>query len=316
MIDTPVALLIFNRPDTTAKVFGEIAKAKPSKLLIVSDGPRPDRPGEAELCAAARAIVEQVNWDCEVLRNYSEKNLGCRQRVASGLDWVFKHVKEAIILEDDCLPDQSFFAFCQELLSRYRDDSRVMQICGSNFLNSWKRDERFSYYFSKYGPVWGWASWARAWKYNDVEMKIWPEIKSKRIYEDFSFNEEEARWRLDLYDKVYSGEIDTWDYQWGFAKMINSGLSIIPTTNLVSNIGFRADGTHTLSADNNPYAAMQTGEIGFPLFHPKFVLQDRFSDGRYVNNWALQKKPAVFFDKAPLGFKQKIKRYLDKVIGF
>jgi hypothetical protein len=286
-LKTPVAFLIFNRPNTTERVFREIAKARPRKLLVVADGARPGRAGEAEKCAAARVIIERVDWDCEVLKNYSDVNLGCKRRVASGLDWVFDTVEEAIVLEDDCLPSPSFFPFCEELLERYRFDSRVMQICGSNFLKGWKRSE-YSYYFSSYGPIWGWASWRRAWKLYDVEMKLWPEFRGKRLFEDFCLNHEEVEQRQGIYDKVFSGEIDTWDYQWGFAKLANSGLSITPNANLISNIGFGADATHTSSGDN-PFAELEIQSLDFPLSHPAFVLRDRLSDMKYVNEFMLRK---------------------------
>jgi len=286
-LKAPIAFLIFNRPDTTERVFREIAKARPSKLLVVADGPRPDKAGEAERCASARAVIERVDWDCEVLKNYSEDNLGCRKRVSSGLDWVFSTVEEAIVLEDDCLPSPSFFPFCEELLERYRHDGRVMQICGANFLKGWRRNE-YSYYFSNYGPIWGWASWRRAWKFYDVEMKLWPELKEKKVLEDFCVNSEEVESRQGIYDKVFSGEIDTWDYQWGFAKLINSGLSITPNANLISNIGFGAGATHTASEDN-PFAALAAHGLDFPLKHPPAVVRDRASDMKYVKEFMLRR---------------------------
>ena len=146
-LTTPVAFIIFNRPDTTRIVFEEIKKAKPEKLLIIADGPRNNKPGEKERCAETRAIVENIDWECEVLRNYSDKNMGCKNRVASGLNWVFENVEEAIILEDDCLPDQSFFRYCQELLEKYRDDKRIMLIAGDNMLFE-NNKQKYSYYFS------------------------------------------------------------------------------------------------------------------------------------------------------------------------
>ncbi|MCA2716825.1 MULTISPECIES: glycosyltransferase family 2 protein [Microcystis] len=278
-LTTPVAFLIFNRPDTTARVFEAIRQAKPPKLLVVADGPRPDRADDIEKCNAARAIIDGIDWDCEVLTNYSDVNLGCKSRVSSGLDWVFEIVEEAIILEDDCLPHSTFFRFCQELLKLYRNDSRIMQICGSNFLNG-KRKIGESYYFSKYGPTWGWASWQRAWKYYDVDMSLWKEVKNKQIYYDFCENKEEILIRINLYDKIVAGEIDTWDYQWSFAKFINSGLSITPNVNLISNIGFREDATHTFNP-NTKEANMSTSAIEFPLKHPLGIYRDRKADEIY-----------------------------------
>ncbi|GBE74434.1 hemolytic protein hlpA homolog [Microcystis aeruginosa NIES-87] len=278
-LTTPVAFLIFNRPDTTARVFEAIRQAKPPKLLVVADGPRPDRPDDIEKCKAARAIIEGVDWDCEVLTNYSDVNLGCGRCPAKGITWVFDQVEEAIILEDDCLPHSTFFRFCQELLKLYRNDSRIMQICGSNFLNG-KRKIGESYYFSKYGPTWGWASWQRAWKYYDVDMSLWKEVKNKQIYYDFCENKEEILIRINLYDKIAAGVTDIWDYQWSFAKFINSGLSITPNVNLISNIGFREDATHTFNP-NTKEANMSTSAIEFPLKHPLGIYRDRKADEIY-----------------------------------
>nr|MBA3765731.1 glycosyltransferase family 2 protein [Acidobacteriota bacterium] len=175
-MNVPVALIIFNRADTTARVLAEIAKARPSKLLVIADGPRADHPDDAEKCLAARAAIDRVNWDCEVLTNYSEVNLGCGARPSSGLDWVFENVAEAIILEDDCLPHPTFFPFCAELLERHRDDERVMMISGDNFQFGRKRTQ-YSYYFSRYTHTWGWATWRRAWRYFDREIKLWPALR-------------------------------------------------------------------------------------------------------------------------------------------
>lgn len=300
-LKAPILFLIFNRPDTTQRVFEAIRQAKPARLFVAADGPREDRPGEAEKCAQARSIIENVDWDCEVVTLFRVNNLGCRKAVSSAIDWFFENVEEGIILEDDCLPSQSFFRYCQELLEYYRNDTRIMQICGTNVLKEWDRSG-YSYFFSNYGPIWGWASWRRAWKHYDVDMKLWPEIKGKKFYEDFSQNKEEAEYRQSLYDKVFSGEIDTWDYQWGFAKMINAGLSITPVKNMISNIGFREDATHTKSIA--PSANLLINEVEFPLKHPLCVVRDRVYDASY-NLTYLPGKTNVKGD-----FVNKIKSYI------
>jgi hypothetical protein len=301
---TPVAFIIFNRPDTTKRVFEAVREAKPPKLLVIADGPRIDRPGEAEKCAAARAIIEGVDWECEVLTNYSDVNLGCKIRVSSGLDWVFSEVEEAIILEDDCLPHPTFFPFCEELLEKYRNDSRIMQICGSNVLKDQVNIDD-SYYFSKYGPIWGWASWRRAWQYYDVDMKLWKEVKDKKLYLDFCLSKTEASSRLELYDKLKANKIDTWDYQWGFAKMINSGLSIIPKINLVSNIGFREDATHVTDS-KSPLANLATYTIEFPLIYPSFIHRDRAADYIFSRNFFNGISLNSFLQKIYLRIKNKL----------
>lgn len=289
-LKTPVLFLIYNRPDTTQRVFDAIRQAKPSRLFVAADGPRDDRAGDAERCEQVRRIIDTVDWDCEVVTLFRERNLGCRRGVSSAIDWFFTKVEEGIILEDDCLPSRSFFGYCQELLEYYRHDTRIMQICGLNVLREWGRNGH-SYYYSSYGPVWGWAAWRRAWKFYDMDMVLWPEIRKKRFYEDFCQNYEEAQFRLELYDKVYASEIDTWDYQWGFAKMINHGLSVIASSNLITNIGFDADATHTVSGHNNPYAAMEALELNLPLTHPRYVVRDCQADLRYLNEF-MAVKPA------------------------
>lgn len=274
-LTTPVAFLIFNRPDTTEQVFEEIRRVKPPKLLVVADGPRQDRTSEVEKCAAARAVIDRVDWPCEVLTNYSDVNLGCRRRVSSGLNWVFDTVEEAIILEDDCLPHSTFFRFCEELLEKYRDDERIALIAGTNYQFGRKRTN-FSYYFSRYNHIWGWASWRRAWKDYDVEMNSWPEVRDGEWLYDL-LGEDVARYWMANFERAYTGKIDTWDYQWTFACWIHNGLSILPNVNLVSNIGFGEEATHTKNSESK-VANLPMEEMGFPLIHPNFVIRDARAD--------------------------------------
>lgn len=278
-LQTAVAFIIFNRPDTTERVFAEIAKAKPPKLLVIADGPRANRPGEAEKCAATRAIIDRVDWDCEVLTNFSEVNLGCKRRVSSGLDWVFDQVGEAIILEDDCLPDPTFFRFCQEMLERYRHDQRIGLISGDNFQFGHRRSDD-SYYFSKYMHIWGWASWRDRWVNGyDVTMAKWPQIRDAGWLTDIVGNMREAAYWQKIFERVYRGKIDTWDYQWMFANWIGNRLTILPAVNMISNIGFDANATHTTG--DSDLANLARESMSFPLVHPpgisRNVEADRFS---------------------------------------
>jgi len=269
----PVALLVFNRPDTTLRVFEAIAAAKPPKLLVVADGPRRDREGEDALCRQARSVVERVDWDCEVLTNFSDENLGCRQRIATGLDWVFGAVEEAVVLEDDCLPHPSFFRFCDEMLDRYRDDERVMGISGDNFQP--QRRTPASYYFSRFAHIWGWASWRRAWRHYDERMRLWPAFRAAKALEGVVHPSSVDYW-TGILQSVYENRIDTWDYQWTFACWTQGALTVLPAENLVSNIGFRADATHTTAA--SALAELPSHEMRFPLTHPSFVLPDVQAD--------------------------------------
>jgi len=290
-LNTPVAFLVFNRPETTRKVFEAIREARPPRLLVVADGPRDGRLGEAEKCVAVRKIIDEVDWPCEVQKVYSDVNLGCKKRVSGGLDWVFSTVKEAIILEDDCLPSHTFFRFCEELLERYRDDTRVMQICGFNRLGCYK-SYKYSYYFSKYGPIWGWASWQRAWRYYDVNMEIWPIVKKDMAIRFVSENRKEWNWRFSLYNKLYNGEIDTWDYQWGFAKLINSGISIIPAKNLINNIGFGDEATHTRNVNKDDFSS-KPFDMDYPLIHPEYVIRNLEKDLEYLNSVVPSKTSSI-----------------------
>jgi hypothetical protein len=274
-LKTPVAFLIFNRPETTEKVFAEIAKAKPSTLLVVADGPRTDRPGEIEKCSKTRAIIDRVDWECEILTNYSDVNLGCKRRISSGLDWVFDTVEEAIILEDDCLPDPTFFRFCEELLEKYRDDERIAMISGDNFQFGRKRTEH-SYYFSRYPHIWGWATWRRSWLNYDVNMKLWPKIRDGGWLKDFLDDTKNVRYWSEIFEKVHQGKIDTWDYQWTFSCWMQSALTILPNVNLISNIGFGSDALHT--KEKNRLAGMKTEPIMFPISHLRYMLRDSQAD--------------------------------------
>jgi hypothetical protein len=278
-------LLIFNRPEHTARVFEEVRRARPPKLLVIADGPRSVHPEEAQRCRAARDVIAGVDWPCEVLTNYSEVNLGCKRRVASGLDWVFSQVEEAIILEDDCLPHPTFFRYCQELLERYRDDERVFHISGSHFRTHGEKNS-FSYYFSRHSEIWGWASWRRAWRYYDVDMKLWPAIRDENRLESFLGDSGFAARLTREIDAVYDGHVDTWDCQWVLACWIHHGLTIRPQVNLVSNIGFGAQATHTRDVDN-PTANLAAEPMTFPMRHPPFMMRDAFED-RFVP--ALQKR--------------------------
>ena len=290
-LSTPVAFIIFNRPDTTERVFEAIRQAKPLKLLVVADGPRTDRPGEVEKCVATRAVIDRVDWECEVITNYSDINLGCKRRVSSGIDWVFSLVEEAIILEDDCLPAASFFQFCQTLLEKYRHDDRIMHIDGTNLQFGQKRTP-YSYYFSKYSGIWGWASWRRAWKNYDVNLKSWEEFKISQAIESVHTNPYEQKYWSEILDRVYQGKIDTWDYQWNYACWSQGGLAVVPEVNLITNIGFRPDATHT--HHDSHLAALPLSEIS-QLEHPRFVIAHREAD-KYIFDIAMGGKEMVEAD--------------------
>jgi hypothetical protein len=274
-LSTPILFLIFNRLDTTKQVFSKIRQIQPLRLYIAADGYRPECQGEAEKIQEIRDyVIDQIDWDCEVKTLFREQNLGCRIAVSTAIDWFFLHEPEGIILEDDCLPTQSFFFFCQTLLEHFRNDTRVMHISGNNFQSS-KQTNSYSYLFTKYGGIWGWASWRRAWQHYDRDMKNWLEVKHNNlidyVYDDWA---EKMYW-TNIFDRVVKGIPNTWDYQWLYARWMQHELSIAPAVNLVSNIGFGADATHT--SYNNHLASMETEDV-WELKHPPFFTRDCLSD--------------------------------------
>lgn len=303
-LKTPVAFIIFKRPEETTRVFAEIRKVKPPKLLVVADGPRADKPGEDKLCAAARAVIDRVDWECEVLHNYAESNLGCRDRVSSGLNWVFEQVEEAIIIEDDCLPHNSFFYFAQELLERYRHDERIMSISGQNVQFGKQRTD-YSYYFSRYTHCWSWASWRRAWQHYDLDMKLWPEIRDGNFLMDVLGDAHAAKSWTKTCQLCYEKNLDTWDYQWTFASFIQNGLNILANVNLAANIGHGAGGTHT-DDPSSPYNNMPVEPIAFPLKHPPFVIRDAQAD-RFTQSSLYDYNPKLV-KKVHRKLKQILKR--------
>ena len=248
MLTVPVAFFIFNRPRLTARIADAIQAASPSALYVVADGPRPDVPEDVGLTAATRAVIDDRDWGCPVHRSYASANMGCGRRVASGLDWVFEDVEAAIILEDDCLPDPSFFRFCETLLDRYRDDSRVAMVSGTNEAVTWL-DGGQDYIFAGHGSVWGWATWRRAWQGYDFSAASLDDPTARAAASEFVGDEEIYQERLYNAERARSGAVDTWDYQWTWSRMVHKGLVAVSTRNLISNLGFGPDATHTTGYD-------------------------------------------------------------------
>jgi len=287
-LNTPILFVIFNRPDRVSQVFAEIKKAKPKRLFIAADGPRVNKPGEKELCEQARRVVADIDWDCEVVKDFSDINLGCSERVYSGINQILTQYDRAIILEDDCLPNQSFFVFCEQMLEKYKDDQRIMMVSGMNWAGQWKVNEH-DYHFSIFGGVWGWATWRRSWKQLDSEMKLWKESAIRKKIRR-KFGDYKQYWaRRYLFNIGFREK--KWEYQWAFARIANDGLAVFPSKNLITNIGFGADATHTKTLmplienlvrqelnfplrDNDDIRADdQYDKIMFEIVHPEFKYQ-------------------------------------------
>ena len=280
MTNNPIIFIIFNRPEHTRRSFEAIRAQRPAKLLIIADGPRIEKQNDILKCAETRQVVANIDWPCEVLRDYSEINLGCKVRVSSGLNWAFTQVEQAIVLEDDCIPNPDFFRYCDELLAHYKDNQSVWVITGNNFQNGTRRGDA-AYYYSKYNHCWGWATWRRAWSQYDVDMPFWPKWADTADWKNRFVTARERKTWENIFNQVKKGNIDTWDYQWTATVWYNKGLTATPNVNLVTNIGYGPDATHTVtSKDQEGIPSEALGK----LTHPTQVRVDLEADDYVFKN--------------------------------
>lgn len=273
----PVLYLIFNRPDLVEKSFARIRDARPSRLFIAADGPRKDREGEAKLCDQSRKVIESIDWKCDVQTLFRNENLGCREAVSTAITWFFDNVEEGIILEDDCVADPTFFSFCSEILEYYRSDERIMSICGESYGNeeTWRNGN--SYTFSGIPLIWGWATWRRAWKLYDIDLTLLDTADPEKWLTHHLGSSKAGKYWLAQLASARDGSCNTWDYQWFASNWRQSGLTIHPARNTITNIGCDDRGTHTF----NPQWAMSnrcTLPLFGPLNHPENVARDYLYD--------------------------------------
>lgn len=297
----PVLFIIFNRPDTTQQVFDAIKKAAPRQLFIAADGPRAHKPDEADLCAQTRAVVQQVNWPCEVKTLYQNSNLGCNTNVTGAINWFFTQVEEGIILEDDCLPHPDFWEYMAQLLNKYRNDPRVKMIGANNFQQGKQRGEG-SYYFSAIPHIWGWATWRNAWREYDFHIASRISVSEGRRMLTPLFPEPEAQtfW-LKMLQYLQEDRPVTWDYRLPYSIWVHKGITIIPNVNLVSNIGFNAGATTSTNSDH-PLANMPVQPI-LPLKHPAAETRDTEADLFYCKQYL-----SGVFDKS--GLKNRLEELI------
>jgi len=268
---TAVLLIVFNRPDTTRQVLIAIRAVRPSRLYVAADGPRATRESDREFCEAARHEAIQVDWPCELTTLLRDKNLGCKVGVSTAIDWFLQNEEEGIILEDDVLPDSTFFTYCEELLERYRNDHRIAMISGSNLVIDGVRLAT-SYGFTTYGHIWGWATWRRAWRDYDCTMARWPQWRDDGGLDRLFHGNRPAKkyWRT-VFDATRAGKVDTWDYQWQFCNWYHGRVAIVPSQNLTRNVGFRSDATHTTSSEPDYLHLSLPNPMRFPLHHPSKI---------------------------------------------
>ncbi len=307
---TPILLVAYKRPETTKKVLAAIGRVKPSTLYVSLNIPRPNAlPAEIEACREVELLFSQLPWDCKVRLNKWPEHRSAGQSIYGAISWVFEQEERAIILEDDCVPDLTFFRYCDELLEKYQDDSRIMLISGSNINTTWQRGG-YSYHFARFGGIHGWASWRRAWQKVDLDIALWQDPRTKELLKGRL-----GAWQFYFLSKIYdklvnqSKNVHTWDYQFDFARFVNSGLAIVPSTNLVTNVGFGQDSTHT--SDKNCKAAnLKLVPLQFPLVHPLVVIEDTEYD-KLVKSILFPMTPKVFLS----AIKHRAKRLMQKLLG-
>ncbi len=278
--DTPVLYLVFNRLDTVKRTFEQIRQQKPKELFIAADGAREGFEGEEKKCSEVKKyILSRIDWSCEVKTLFRESNLGCKYAVSSAIDWFFDHVEQGIILEDDILPNSDFFYFLSKMLDYHKFDQEVMMISGLNVSGNWKRNNQ-DYHFGKFGGIWGWGTWKRAWDHYDVNISDWADpLIQDRILNNFPSALKVKRFKM--YEHLYNQEIDTWDLQWTFSKLLNNGLNVVPSVNLVKNIGCGPEATHTTGY--HPWSDLQTGSLTFPIKKNERIATDRKYDLHHLS---------------------------------
>ena len=284
MVISPVLLIAFNRPDTTQKVFDAIKKAKPKKLYFAVDAPRAGNLEDKENVLMVKEIINQVDWDCEVHKKFADKNLGCGPGPVAAITWIFENEDRAIILEDDCVPALPFFQYCDELLEKYKEDDRIWLISGNNYTEEAVTTPH-SYFFSRYGHSWGWATWRRCWDKMDLSMSKYPLIIEQDLYKSAFRTSEEATFFQKKLERIYNDEAlrsHIWDFQFGFTITSNGGLCIVPIKNLVTNIGY--EGTH--SEKKNLFHDRKVDENYKIISHPDFVLFDvNYDEYHFKHHW-------------------------------
>lgn len=282
-MNSPILFLVFNRPEKTKRVFDAIKKAKPPKLYIAADGARDYKKEDDEKCQQVRLIVKNIDWECEVKTLFRNKNLGCKMAISSAITWFFESEEEGVILEDDCVPGESFFLFMDEMLKRYRHEDRVACINGSNIMGSIKSKAN-SYYFTVNPFIWGWGTWRRVWQQYDVDMKDWPNfLNENKIANIFNEKKQQKKW-IYYFQQTYDEIIPTWDFQFVFTVFKNKLLCVQPYNNLISNIGF--DEEATLTKDKGSERSnQQIVEMEFPLKHPQIIEREYFlEEWEFGNN--------------------------------
>ncbi|GAB3279243.1 hemolytic protein HlpA [Larkinella harenae] len=309
MLNTPILFIIFNRVDLAKTVFDKIRAQRPVKLFIAADGPRPGIEMDRINCEVVRKyVLDSIDWECQVYKLFRETNLGCGRSVSSAISWFFDEVEEGIILEDDCVPNEHFFKFCETLLQRYRSNHSISAISGNNFQPLQPMLIEPDYYFSVFPSSWGWATWRRAWTGFDLHISDWPTARQKEL-ESFLFQEKKySHWWKRQFDHYSHDKVEhTWDFQFHYLSMSRNQLAVLPKVNLVSNIGTGDDATHFKSAESE-LVNMPTFKLSFPLKHPKSISRNYEAD--------LYHQKLLFGEVEIHSIYKRFKKFVKRVIRY
>lgn len=301
-----ILLIIFNKEEETKRVFSEIQNTKPDKLFIAADGPRAGYHEEEKCISIRNWVLEQIDWECEVKTLFRQTNVGCGRGPSEAITWFFNYVTEGIILEDDCLPCKSFFTFAAELLEKYRHNPKISIISGNNFQKIQPMNIEADYYYSIFPSSNGWATWKRSWDGFDYSISSWPGINKKKFL-SFLFKEKQYRlWWKNQYDMIYNYKPDDmWDFQFHYHCMARQQYAIIPKANLVTNIGYGPNATHSKDP-HNYFANVPTFELNTPLRHPRQIIRNQEAD--------IFIQTMLFGNIETVSPYKKIKRYIKKLI--
>lgn len=304
-INTPVALFIFLREKTVLQIIDILRELNAKTIYLIGEGPRPNRDGEEEEVRRIRNVIEKaIDWECTIRRDYAEADIGAGHRISSGITYVLSQENEAIFLEDDILPTKDFFIFCESLLEKYRYDSRIMAVCGCNMIQNYATDD--SYLFCQIPFPWGWATWKRAWQGYDYYIKSWNELKETKFLKPMFPDTEIYRQKAREWDLAYNGIDFTWDYQFAYHIMINSGLVIVPKENLIKYQGF--DDVATNSSMNK--FENRAGKLVLPFKHPRVIARNYSFEKEYYNIWLYNNK--MLRKKAQLYIKRLLNIFAKK----
>lgn len=303
-IDVAVLCIFFVRDSCFAKSFAAVKEARPRVLLLWQDGPRADRPDDLIGIDKCRKIAEDIDWDCEVHTFYNKSNYGCDPSTFYSHKWAFSIVDKCIVLEDDVVPDQSFFPFCKELLDKYEDDRRINRICGMNNVPGFKCSD--SYFFSGIGSVWGWATWKRVADLWDEDYTFLNDTCAMSLLGKIKNNKAEKAYVKTCYEHKREG-VPHWETVQTFARYLNSQLSIIPSVNMIKNVGLGENSTHSnTSLANVPKKIRavfysEAEAISFPLKHPKYIIENKQYEIDYLK-WTGESNEFTRFIRKMNGF--------------